>query len=165
MQALCFTKIEEDTMKKLILALLIIIPINSNAFDFHGIKSGMNNEQVSSIIKQLGASQDKYNQVDLLSGDVKALKGIKKSPILISFEYNDKDELYKMQINYRGDLSYPSGLGLKLALEQLFKVDVKETSIDIGYSIKVASLVIVLLDDVIFTSTINRYKKKYISEL
>jgi len=153
-------------MKKAVLAFVfaILTSANAQAFEFHGIKSGMSKEAVSAALTSLGVAQDKYNQVDLLTGDIESLKGVKHSPIMLSFTYNDKDQLYKMQVNYRGDLSTPRGLGLKLALEDRYKAEVKETAIKF-YSISIESLVILLVDEKILNSTIARYKEKYLSEL
>ena len=152
-------------MKIFILTLFILVPVSVQAFDFHGIKSGMSNKQVSTELTKFGISQDKNNQVDLITGDTKNMKGVKHSPIMIYFTYNDKDQLYKMQINYHGDFSTPSGLGLKLALEQLYKTDVKETEIKFYDTIRVESLAIILINKSIVESTINRYKNKYLEEL
>ena len=155
-------------MKKavLVFAFAILISANAQAFEFHGIKSGMSKEAVSAVLESLVVAQNKRYGYEVAQDElvydsngvdnIKSLKGVKHPPLSLSLKYNDKDQLYAMEVVYRIDLSEPDGLGLKLALEHLYKAEVKVTR-------RFGSLF--LVDEQIFNSTIARYKEKYLSEL
>jgi len=151
-------------MKKYIYVLALLFSIPAYAFDYHGIKSGMSKSEVSAVLSKLGTTQDEYNQVDLLMGDVKKLKGVKYSPIMISFTYNYDGKLYKMQLNYYQDQSGPKGIGLKAALESKFKAVVREGRVKL-YTSSIDTTVALLIDDEIVKKSIAHHKNTLLKEL
>lgn len=151
-------------MKKIIIFLTLTFAFNTHAFDYYGIKSGMSKEEVEVKLKSFGVSQDSYNQVDMITGDVKSLKGIELSPIMISFTYNFEDKLYKLQVNYRGTLSNPNGVALKSALQEKFKITPIESEVKV-YSISIETLALMFLDDEIVSSTVSKLKQENLTKL
>jgi len=156
-------------MKKIAVILFTVFSITTaHAFDYHGIKSGMTKAEVSEVLKGLGATQDKYNQVDLmgLAGMIKdkKLKDVNESPIMMSFTYNYEDRLYKLQLNYLTDQTGPRGLGLKQALEAKFGAEVTEGRLKL-YSTSIDNTVAILIDEKMVKSAIAHHKSKYMGEL
>jgi len=151
-------------MKKIAVILFTVFSITTaHAFDYHGIKSGMTKAEVSEVLKGLGATQDKYNQVDLMGKD-KKLKDVNESPIMMSFTYNYEDRLYKLQLNYLTDQTGPRGLGLKQALEAKFGAEVTEGRLKL-YSTSIDNTVAILIDEKMVKSAIAHHKSKYMGEL
>ena len=90
---------------------------NALAFDFHGVKSGMSKEQVSSALNRLGIS-DSSSYVDV--GD-DGISGVKPSPRFLSFGYDHQGKLYQMNIDYlfiKKDLTGPQTEAFKEVLEE-----------------------------------------------
>jgi len=88
-------------VKKLFfIIVLFAVPLQLQAFDFHGIKAGMSKDQVYQALKLLGAPAPSETVSLVQMSAAEGLKGVKWSPRSISFHYDHEDRLYSITLSY-----------------------------------------------------------------
>lgn len=137
-------------MRNLLFVLVFLLfPVHVQAFDFHGIKTGMSKDQVSEALKYLGAPapNERVSLVQLSEGQ--SLKGVKWSPRSISFEYDHEDRLYSLTLTYPVSLRGPNdppvggmhGLAFRSALEKKYGATLDLKDVLRGISVLEAKVV------------------------
>jgi hypothetical protein len=132
--------------------LILILPMQVHAFDFHGVKSGMTKEEVSKSMKSLGAKNGKYDK-----SKWEEFKSISFPPHVAVLKYNHNEKLMEMSLGYSTyKLSTTAVDALKSVIKSKFKGTILELENTVG---------VVLLDVNIMNRDIEYYKKKFKKEL
>jgi hypothetical protein len=139
-------------MKKYLLILLVIAINPAFAFDYHGIKSVMTKEKVSSVLAEIGV---KTKEVSFIS-DVK-LNGVEIVPYIMTFEYDYQNKLYKIEMTYMGHhLEGVNTVAFHQALTEKYKAEIE---------IERGSLKAILLDSKLQLKNILHYKNELLGKI
>ena len=150
-------------MKKIIVPILLLISINSFAFDYHGIKSGMSEEEVQALTgcakstsctnKEVGTDKVFNTTLGINPPNLRS----------VSFKFTSDDELWRITLNFY-ELSFAGGVAQKRALDELYS-SVTKTSERVGsgsYSYNVDILAAMLIDDKLFNKSVDKIYEKTI---
>ena len=143
-------------MRYTLFAIIIFLSTPSFAFDFHGIKSGMTESQVSSALKKLGVSDPDSSYASL--GD-NGISGVKPSPRRLSFGYDHEGKLYQMNIDYvfiSEGLTGPQTVAFKAVLEEKYKALIKDDKY--GYEA-------ILIDQKMLDKLISHHKSVFLKTM
>lgn len=139
------------------LFVLLCVTVNeAKAFEFHGIKSGMSEEEFAQTISALGGA---YNKGRVKMPD-DGLSGVEFSPLHMSPEFDNNGKLYSITISYLPLLMDGVRVGpFKAAFKRKYKVDISE-EIDGRSVILQAILIDAKLADAFFKHVTDSYMGK-----
>jgi hypothetical protein len=155
-------------MKKLIIGFSLgLLSISVNAFDYHGIKSGMTSEEVQTLLKceyksscELGDDDDPEDKLalDAFFGNVKPT-GFKK----MEFQYTKDDKLWRIVLKFEGPLfGITRSAGFKTALAEKYPDSpLQEESDRTGYFPKTIYSAF-LIDSQLFADDIQHFHNEYL---
>jgi hypothetical protein len=141
-------------MKKIVFLITVVFLTTgyAQAFDFHGVKSGMTKEQVEQAMTAIGAKNARYPD-----NKWEEFKTIDFPPLTVLTEYDHAGKLMELQLGYATNkLSSPAISALKSALETTFKATIHELE---------NVLAVIVTDETILKNDFDHYKAKFNKEL
>ena len=150
-------------MKKILMMFMILASFEVFAFDYHGIKSGMSKEEVTSLTgcnKFYTCSWEEVGADKVFNSSL----GINPPSLWsVNFSYTSEGALWRIALNFREDAG-AAGVAQVRALTELYPDAEPQSSSETIYSTRFDLITALIIDSGLFSSDVEKIYKDNISK-